>query len=179
MYYCKVGCTGIRLDTCCTREEDMADMGDMEDMTKKWLLVASNLQSCESEQVVFCSACVFALQHSWRPRDKTWVAKTGRLGQRRIHELRVFKSTVGYCMICNALKPGNSCCSSQRSANDILFMIRFVVFTQQSSTPKSVCCLILPNVASLQPCCSLESLATCLTFYIPLSRRRRMTFARN
>ena len=38
------------------------------------------------------------------------------------------KSTVG-CMICNALKPGNSCCSSQRSANDILSMIRFVVFT--------------------------------------------------
>ena len=33
------------------------------------------------------------------------------------------------CMICNALEPGNSCCSSQRSANDILFMIRFVVFT--------------------------------------------------
>ena len=28
-------------------------MGDMEDMTEKWLLVASNLQSCESEQVVF------------------------------------------------------------------------------------------------------------------------------
>ena len=32
----------------------------------------------------------------------------------------MFKPTVGYCMICNALKPGNSCCSSQRSANDIL-----------------------------------------------------------
>ena len=77
----------------------MADMGDMEDMTEKWLLVASNLQSCESEQVVFFSACVFAsLQHSWRPTDKTWVAKTGRLGQRRIHGLRVFKSTVGLCL---------------------------------------------------------------------------------
>ena len=66
-------------------------------------------------------ACVSAsLQHSWGPTDNTWVAKTGRLGQRRIHGLRVFKPTVGYCMICNALKPGNSCCSSQRSANDIL-----------------------------------------------------------
>ena len=72
-------------------------------------------------------ACVSAsLQHSWGPTDNTWVAKTGRLGQRRIHGLRVFKSTVGYCMICNALKPGNSCCSSQRSANDILSMIRLL-----------------------------------------------------
>ena len=32
-------------------------MGDMEDMTEKWLLVASNLQSCESEQVVFFRLC--------------------------------------------------------------------------------------------------------------------------
>ena len=118
-----------------------------------------------------------ALHHSWRPTDKPWVAKTGR-GQRRIHGLRVSQPlAVWFVTLWSREIPAvraNEVRMTFCSWSELLSSPNNQVLQSQSVASY---CLMLPPYNLVVPWRVWPLVWHCI--YIPLSRRRRITFARN